>query len=285
MKMSPLVTFALFTYNQDKYVLEAIEGAFSQTYSPLEIIISDDSSTDHTFQIIEKMTKAYSGVHKVRCLRNSKNLGIAEHVNKINSMANGELIVVAAGDDISMPERTEKLVDAYIASNKKANYLFSLAQQIGLDGTQMRVVNSPGIKNSNSKLRAALSIYPVAIGATQAWTKLLARSFPPLASSVMAEDQVLGLRGLLIGPIRCVQEPLVYYRIGSGCSTKSRKFLIVKYFRSRITVMQMYRQRCIDAWHAKEYPLACIIATKALMSATILPLHPFLSLIRKAKHK
>ena len=48
----PLVTFALFTYNQERYVREAVEGVLAQTYEPLEIIISDDCSTDMTFSII-----------------------------------------------------------------------------------------------------------------------------------------------------------------------------------------------------------------------------------------
>ena len=42
----PLVTFALFAYNQEQYIREAVEGAFSQTYEPLEIILSDDCSSD-----------------------------------------------------------------------------------------------------------------------------------------------------------------------------------------------------------------------------------------------
>ena len=48
----PLITFALFAYNQEKYIEEAVQGAFLQTYSPLEIILSDDGSTDRTFEII-----------------------------------------------------------------------------------------------------------------------------------------------------------------------------------------------------------------------------------------
>jgi len=43
------VTFALFAYNQEKYIREEVEGAFSQTYQPLEIIWSDDCSSDRTF--------------------------------------------------------------------------------------------------------------------------------------------------------------------------------------------------------------------------------------------
>jgi hypothetical protein len=47
----PLVTFALFAYNQEKYIREAVEGAFAQTYEPIEVILSEDYSTDRTFEI------------------------------------------------------------------------------------------------------------------------------------------------------------------------------------------------------------------------------------------
>ena len=40
------VAFALFAYNQEQYVREAIEGAFSQTYQPLEIILSDEEALE-----------------------------------------------------------------------------------------------------------------------------------------------------------------------------------------------------------------------------------------------
>ena len=48
----PLVSFCIVTYNQEKYIRAAIEGALKQTYSPMEIIISDDCSTDGTYKEI-----------------------------------------------------------------------------------------------------------------------------------------------------------------------------------------------------------------------------------------
>ena len=48
----PLVTFALFAYNQEKLITAAVEAAFAQTYQPLEIIISDDESSDKTYDTI-----------------------------------------------------------------------------------------------------------------------------------------------------------------------------------------------------------------------------------------
>ena len=118
----PLVTFALFAYNQEKYIREAVEGAFSQTYGPLEIILSDDCSADRTFEIMQEMAAAYKGLHRVISVQQSKNLGIIDHVLAVASLAEGELIIVAAGDDISLPSRTEAVASAWLHSGATALY-------------------------------------------------------------------------------------------------------------------------------------------------------------------
>lgn len=109
-KAKPQVTFALFAYNQEKYIRQAVEGAFAQTYSPLEIILSDDQSTDDTFEIMLEMAASYGGPHHVRLNRNAHNMGIVRHVFRVASMSDAEYMVVAAGDDISKPCRTDELV-------------------------------------------------------------------------------------------------------------------------------------------------------------------------------
>ena len=106
----PLVTFALFAYNQEQYMREAIEGAFAQTYQPLEIILSDDCSTDQTFQIMQEMAAAYEGPHRVRTRRSSTNQGFAAHLNAVIAKSNGQIISLAAGDDIALQDRTLSLV-------------------------------------------------------------------------------------------------------------------------------------------------------------------------------
>src|SRR5690554_5258536 len=107
----PLVTFALFAYNQEKYIREAIEGAFSQTYEPLEIILSDDCSTDRTFEIMQQMAADYEGRHNVILRRSSENRGLGLHIQDVAALAHGRFIVVAAGDDVSLPPRTTTLID------------------------------------------------------------------------------------------------------------------------------------------------------------------------------
>lgn len=55
MEKLPLVSVCLIAYNQEKYVEKAIDSIFAQTYSPLEIILSDDCSTDNTLIIIKAL--------------------------------------------------------------------------------------------------------------------------------------------------------------------------------------------------------------------------------------
>ena len=274
-----MVTFALFAYNQEKYIREAVEGAFSQTYAPMEIILSDDSSSDRTFDIMKELASSYQGPHTIRCNRNTPNLGIARHVNLINEMAQGELIVVAAGDDISVSERTATIVNAYLNSKRKSHYFYSVVQKINEAGEPLELAQSPGGVNAHSKLLTGLSSFPLAIGAGQAWTKKLATTFRPLLSHVWAEDQVLGLRGRLLGDIGFIDAALVHYRVGVGISTKKKQFNIGKYFYARYQHCVIFWQRALDAYTAKNYFLALAIFIKAAAFFVVLPISPLLSIM------
>jgi glycosyltransferase involved in cell wall biosynthesis len=106
----PLVTFAVIAYNQERFVRAAIDAALLQTYEPLEIILSDDCSSDGTYEIMERMAVAYEGPHRLRLRRNKVNSGLLSHVLLVANEANGEYLVVAAGDDVSFRERTEAIV-------------------------------------------------------------------------------------------------------------------------------------------------------------------------------
>ena len=49
--MNPLVSFGIITYNQEQFILDTLKGAVSQEYDNMEIIVSDDNSTDKTFEL------------------------------------------------------------------------------------------------------------------------------------------------------------------------------------------------------------------------------------------
>ena len=140
----PLVTFVLLAYNQEKYIREAVEGAFSQTYSPLEIILSDDCSKDRTFEIMSKMKEMYNGPHRIILNRNQTNLGIGRHYNRVMELSSGEIVELAAGDDISLPWRTSDSVS--FLQNHPEMSCVSLGIQEFIDAAKLPQVSRQEIK-------------------------------------------------------------------------------------------------------------------------------------------
>lgn len=111
----PKITLALLTYRQAGWVSQAVESCFAQDYKgPLEIFISDDASPDDTADVIQR-TLDELGPHptaEVRFERRPENLRF-RHLPTLASEATGDLIVVAHGDDISIPDRVSKMVDLW----------------------------------------------------------------------------------------------------------------------------------------------------------------------------
>ena len=62
---NPLVSVIIPCYNAEKYVESSIRSIMSQTYRNLEIIITDDCSTDGTFEILQKLAKEDSRINKL----------------------------------------------------------------------------------------------------------------------------------------------------------------------------------------------------------------------------
>lgn len=214
----PLVTFALFAYNQEKYIREAVEGAFAQTYEPLEIILSDDCSSDRTYEIMQRIVAAYKGPHCVVLNRNPSNLNIGGHVNTVAALASGELIVMAAGDDISVPSRTQQLVQQWDALGRPPAVLTS-------DFEPIDVASKPVVLNAEAVCRGPFLIANMArgdirgLGATAAITRSLISCFPPLQTTVRHEDRVFPFRALLLGgTVALVDKKLVQYRVVGGIS-------------------------------------------------------------------
>jgi len=211
----PLVTFALFAYNQEQYIREAIEGAFAQTYEPLEIILSDDCSSDRTFEIMQEMAEAYRGPHQLFLNRNSVNLGLARHVNEALASARGEIIVIAAGDDISRADRSDETVRILQANPDAVAVSFAL-QLIDASGQDLKRTHH---SSQTGKELAAYSLKDLyarrggSPGASRAIRQDVFARFGPLMPDCPTEDTPLLLRSLLMGRLLHSSRPAVRYRI------------------------------------------------------------------------
>ena len=57
--MDMLVTVVVVTYNSSKYVLETLDSIFEQTYKNIELIITDDGSSDNTVELCREWLTHY----------------------------------------------------------------------------------------------------------------------------------------------------------------------------------------------------------------------------------
>lgn len=214
-KSLPLTSFCIFTYNQQDFIRDAIRGAFAQEYGNLEIIISDDCSTDNTYDIILSEVKKYKGNHTVRVLRNEINLGIAKHVCKVlYEEAKGEYLVLAGGDDISQPLRTITSV-TFMEQHPDITSLSVTSQPIDVNGKELTYNGREKISlGHNSIFTLADYInygFCIFSGDSRVLRKSVINAFPPLKFSY-AEDIYFFVRSLYIGSIALLRTPLVLYR-------------------------------------------------------------------------
>jgi glycosyltransferase involved in cell wall biosynthesis len=206
---NPLVTFAVIAYNQEDYIREAVEGAFRQTYRPLEIILSDDCSKDSTFEIMKEMVASYRGPHRVFLHRNVANAGLNQHLNLVMERSQGLFFVVAAGDDVSYPSRAEVLARTWL-DNPGCFYVYSDFDELR-GNTISR--NPPGCRQHCLKVDEMIEKAILGIpGCSAAWARDVWSRFGPLPDEFVPEDVVLPFRAALLGEIRHVDQSLLLYR-------------------------------------------------------------------------
>lgn len=97
MKNLPLVTVIIPVYNGGKFLEEALQSVFDQTYQNIEIVVVDDGSTDNTAEIAQ----SFSQVHYIY----QENQGVSVARNTAISRAGGEYIAFLDADDIWMPDK------------------------------------------------------------------------------------------------------------------------------------------------------------------------------------
>lgn len=209
----PLVSFFIMAYNQEECIRAAIEGAFAQTYQPLEILLSDDTSSDRTFTIMEEMASTYRGPHQIILNRNAHNLGHSGHTDRIMELANGLFVVNSSGDDISLPERTTRLVEAWLASGRQAAVIHSAVERMTADGQTHEILPKQNPMHRHSPL-ALLRKPPSIYGASMGWARELFKVFGPLGPKPIFPDFPICLRAATLGEVIYLDTPLVHYRVG-----------------------------------------------------------------------
>ena len=103
----PLVTIGIPVYNGMPRITGAIESALAQTYQPLEIVISDNASSDGTDAICREYAESHD---RITYLSNAENLGATWNFNRVFAEAEGPYFKIMGHDDLLDPTTVEQAV-------------------------------------------------------------------------------------------------------------------------------------------------------------------------------
>jgi len=205
------VILVLLAYNQRDYVGDAVASLFAQDYPNLHIVLSDDASTDDTFACLKQAAADYAGPHHVTLNQTSGGGGLLAHLYSAIEGVDGALVVGAAGDDVSSPERVSKLVKAWQGTGAAGIYSgWNCVDQ------NLNFLRREG--NEQQHVRDMATYFPnrevvIARGATAAYAMPFLRSFVLPRVPIWAEDYFLSGVAMFQGRnIRYLDEPLVSYR-------------------------------------------------------------------------
>jgi|GEM_PF-343307 len=151
----PLVSIIVITYNSSKYVLETLESAKAQTYQNIELIVSDDCSSDNTVDLCEEWIKANNERFVSALLIPSRiNTGITANCNRGLHEAKGEWVKFLAGDDTLTNDSIFAFID-FKNENPQAKFIVSNINIIDQNGLLIRKRIHPA-KNFSFKHRRLL---------------------------------------------------------------------------------------------------------------------------------
>ena len=100
------ISIALATYNGGRFLREQLDSIYAQTWRNIEVVASDDRSSDDTVAILEE----YGQSHGLRYEINDENLGFVRNFEKILARCTGDFIALADQDDIWLPDKLERLI-------------------------------------------------------------------------------------------------------------------------------------------------------------------------------
>jgi glycosyltransferase involved in cell wall biosynthesis len=210
----------LLAYNQQETIETAMASVLGQQCEPIEIVLSDDASTDGTFAMMQAAAERYHGPHRVHARRNVTNAGIGGHYNELVQATQAPLLVTAAGDDISAPDRVARLLQAWDAGGGRADLIASHLIDLDHEGRLHGVIRVDDLASYGGVDDWARR-RPYIVGAGHAFTRRMMARFGPMATDIAYEDQVMVFRAIVSGGAITVDAPLVQYRRG-GTSRRPR---------------------------------------------------------------
>lgn len=160
-----MISIVMAAYNAEKYIGDALQSVFSQTYKDWEMIIVDDCSTDGTLSIIRKTIRTWDATHeenpvqkKIRLIQNDNNLGAGKTRKHACEQARGEWIAILDSDDLWEPEKLSKQMALVADGLSQTKNLDLSGKENAIEDIELVYTGSEFIDEDNHILQYTLHV-------------------------------------------------------------------------------------------------------------------------------
>lgn len=208
---SARVSIGIPAYNAERFIRETLDSIVGQSFGGLEIIISDNASTDGTADICREYAAKDS---RIRYVRNARNVGAARNFNRVVELATAEYFKLANADDVCAADLVSKCV-AVLDQNPEVVLCYGQTVLIDADGRALRMyedgldLRQPGARKRFGLAMSRTGLVNVLQGVLR--TQALRRT--GLLGSYVGSDVVLVAELALHGQFYELRERLFYRRL------------------------------------------------------------------------
>jgi glycosyltransferase involved in cell wall biosynthesis len=260
----PEMSVVMPIYNCEEFVELAVTSILEQQNVVVEILISDDASTDNTFSVAYKTVMDYinkSDLPHTVVMRAGSTRLKRDHLHLLADQAVCDLICQAHGDDISHPLRCSTLVKAFNQENVNVSMIFVNGFTIDQHGQLVQkpknqsFSNIPMIPLEYNHIISANN--EILIGSNMAWRRSALVDFPQLttANCAYGHDRVMAFRSFLTGVCYLLDAPLIKRRIHENNLHKellSSKNKLIRTFNTQLIRLSLFSTMKNDLQFLKE---------------------------------
>jgi len=215
------VSIAIPTFNRRGTLRRAVESALSQTHEDVEVVVSDNASTDGTGELLREIA---AGDSRLRVVRQTRNLGMVANLESAARLAEGEHVMLLADDDWIAPRCVEVALAGLRTRPDRSAVLGRVAYMRG--GTEVEAGQPAALTAPDPAQRVRDYFAAVDRDHGNTWLYGLARR--ELVQRLTPLRNVLGFDWLrvaelaFLGPIDVLEETLIFRELGGASETTAQ---------------------------------------------------------------
>lgn len=235
--LKPVVSVLIITYNQERFIAQAVHSALNQqTTFPYEIVIGDDGSTDTTRKILTDLRNQYPD--RIKLIFQTKNLKPVRNLMSVYKACKGKFIALLEGDDYwTSPLKLARQVE-YLETHPDAAICYHSTTLVNEHGQPMVVLPVPRFKKPISTLTDLIRNGSFMATCSTMFRNKLFGAFPDWFSELTyIADLPLNVLNAQHGKIGYIDQNMAVYRsCSSALAFTSQKLELV--YQEHITVFQ-----------------------------------------------